>query len=89
MFIALIVFTLAYVLIASEKFPRHWIALIGGGLLIVFGVLTPLEALTYINWETLGLLAGMFVLVSILQESGFFRWLAMTAVRKVNYHPAY
>jgi Na+/H+ antiporter NhaD/arsenite permease-like protein len=89
MFIALIVFTLAYVLIASEKFPRHWIALIGGGLLIVFGVLTPVEALTYINWETLGLLAGMFVLVSILQESGFFRWLAMTAVRKVNYHPAY
>ncbi len=89
MFIALIVFTLAYVLIASEKFPRHWVAMIGGGLLIVFGVLTPLEALTYINWETLGLLAGMFVLVSILQESGFFRWLAMTAVRKVNYHPAY
>ena len=89
MFIALIVFTLAYVLIASEKFPRHWVAIIGGGLLIVFGVLTPLEALTYINWETLGLLAGMFVLVSILQESGFFRWLAMTAVRKVNYHPAY
>ena len=89
MFIALIVFTLAYVLIASEKFPRHWVAMIGGSLLIVFGVLTPLEALTYINWETLGLLAGMFVLVSILQESGFFRWLAMTAVRKVNYHPAY
>lgn len=89
MFIALLVFALAYVLIASEKFPRHWIALIGGSALIVLGVLTPLEALNYINWETLGLLAGMFVLVSILQESGFFRWLAMAAVRKVNYHPAY
>lgn len=89
MLIALIVFALAYGLIASEKFPRHWIALIGGGALIVLGVLTPLEALTYINWETLGLLAGMFVLVSVLQESGFFRWLAMAAVRKVNYHPAY
>jgi len=30
----------------------------------------------------------MFVLVSILNESGFFKWLAMTAVRKVKYRPA-
>ncbi|HLF25038.1 MAG TPA: SLC13 family permease [Anaerolineae bacterium] len=89
MFIALIVFALAYVFIASEKFPRHWVALIGGGLLILFGVLSPIEALTYINWETLGLLAGMFVLVSILHEAGFFTWLALTAVRKVNYHPTW
>jgi len=89
MFIPLIIFALAYVAIISEKFPRHWIALLGGGLLIVFGALSPLEALTYINWETLGLLSGMFILVSILHEAGFFTWLAMTAVRKVNYHPTY
>ena len=89
MLVALVVFALAYGLIASEKFPRHWIAVLGGGVLIALGILTPVEALNYINWETLGLLAGMFVLVSILQESGFFRWLAMAAVRKVNYHPAY
>jgi Na+/H+ antiporter NhaD/arsenite permease-like protein len=88
MIIALIVFALAYILIASEKFPRHWVALIGGGLLVLFGVLSPIEALTYISWETLGLLIGMFVLVSILHESGFFTWLSMAAVRKVNYHPA-
>lgn len=89
MFFALLIFVLAYIAIASEKFPRHWISLIGGGLLIVLGVLSPLEAFSYINWETLGLLAGMFILVSILQEAGFFSWLAMTALRKVNYHPAY
>jgi Na+/H+ antiporter NhaD/arsenite permease-like protein len=88
MFFALLIFVLAYIAIASEKFPRHWIALLGGGLLMVFGVLSPLEAISYINWETLGLLAGMFLLVSILNEAGFFTWLAMTAVRKVNYHPA-
>jgi Na+/H+ antiporter NhaD/arsenite permease-like protein len=88
MLIALIVFAFAYVAIASEKFPRHWVALVGGGVLVLFGVLSPLEALAYINWETLGLLFGMFVLVSILHEAGFFTWLAMTALRKVNYHPA-
>jgi Na+/H+ antiporter NhaD/arsenite permease-like protein len=89
MFIALAIFALAYLGIASEKFPRHWIAVIGGLLLILFGVLSPSEAFTYINWETLGLLAGMFILVSILNEAGFFKWLAMRAVRKVNYHPTY
>jgi len=88
MFFALLIFVLAYVAIASEKFPRHWIALIGGGLLVVFGVLSPFEAFSYISWETLGLVTGMFVLVSILQQAGFFSWIALTAVRKVNYHPA-
>jgi Na+/H+ antiporter NhaD/arsenite permease-like protein len=88
MFFALLIFVLAYIAIASEKFPRHWIALIGGGLLMVFGVLSPWEAFSYISWETLGLVTGMFVLVSILQQAGFFSWLALTAVRKVNYHPA-
>jgi Na+/H+ antiporter NhaD/arsenite permease-like protein len=86
--LALAVFILAYVAIASEKFPRHWVALLGGAILVVFGVLTPTDALSYIGWETLGLIAGMFVLLSILYEAGFFAWLAMTAVRKVNYHPA-
>src|ERR1051326_2981381 len=89
MFLTLLIFVLAYSLIASEKFPRHWVALLGGGLLILFGVMSPSEAFAYINWETLGLLAGMFLLVSILQEAGFFSWLAMTALRKVNYHPVY
>ena len=88
MIVALIIFFLAYVAIASEKFPRHWVALLGGAVLVLFGVLTPEDALSYIGWETLGLIAGMFVLLSILYEAGFFSWLAMTAVRKVNYHPA-
>ncbi|HKZ69892.1 MAG TPA: SLC13 family permease [Anaerolineales bacterium] len=89
MLIAIAIFVIAYGFIASEKFPRHWVALLGGLALLVFGVLSPIEALGYINWETLGLLAGMFALVAILHEAGFFKWLALTAVRKVNYHPSY
>jgi Na+/H+ antiporter NhaD/arsenite permease-like protein len=86
-FKSIIIFVVAYAFIISEKFPRHWVALIGGALLIITGVLTPMDAISYINWETLGLLSGMFVLVSILNEAGFFSWLAMTAIRKVNYQP--
>jgi Na+/H+ antiporter NhaD/arsenite permease-like protein len=86
-FFTLFIFVLAYIGIASEKFPRHWVALLGGGLLILFGILSPYEAFSYINWETLGLLAGMFFLVSILQEAGFFSWLAMKSLKKFHYHP--
>jgi len=86
-FFTLFIFIFAYIMIASEKFPRHWVALIGGGLLILFGILSPFEAFLYINWETLGLLAGMFFLVSILQEAGFFSWLAMKSLKKFDYHP--
>src|SRR5690349_14811739 len=86
-FFTLFIFVLAYITIASEKFPRHWVALLGGGLLIAFGLMSPSEAFSYINWETLGLLAGMFLLVSILQEAGFFSWLAMKTLKKFNYHP--
>lgn len=88
MIFAVTIFVLAYIAIASEQFPRHWVALLGGSVLVLFGVLSPMEALTYISWETLGLIAGMFIMLSILYEAGFFSWLAMTAVRKVNYHPA-
>jgi len=88
MFFAITIFVLAYIAIASEKFPRHWVALLGGALLILFGVISPSEALAYISWETLGLVAGMFTLVAILVQAGFFTWLAMTSLRKVNYHPA-
>ncbi|MBN2085994.1 MAG: hypothetical protein JW748_12315 [Anaerolineales bacterium] len=87
--IALGVFVVAYLLIASEKLPRHWVALAGGLALLLAGVLTPLDALRYISWETIGLLAGMFIMVSVLHEAGFFAWLAMTAIRKVNYRPVY
>jgi Na+/H+ antiporter NhaD/arsenite permease-like protein len=85
---AVAIFLAAYVVIASEKFPRHWVALVGGALLVVFGVLNPVEAFHYVNWDTMGLLLGMFVLVAVLIESGFFGWLSLAIVRKTNYHPA-
>ncbi|MCE1253988.1 MAG: anion permease [Anaerolineae bacterium] len=89
MWIAILVFLISYIAISTEKFPRHWTAMLGGSVLLLTGVLSPDEALTYINWETIGLLAGMFTLVSILTEAGFFHWLAMTLLKRVNFHPGY
>jgi Na+/H+ antiporter NhaD/arsenite permease-like protein len=85
---ALGIFAVAYLIIASEKLPRHWVAPAAGAVLVVAGILTPREALEYVSWETIGLLAGMFTLVSVLHEAGFFSWLAMASIRRVNYQPA-
>ncbi|MBN1427068.1 MAG: hypothetical protein JXB07_01705 [Anaerolineae bacterium] len=89
MFLAIGIFIIIYAAIVSEQFSRHWVALLGGGVLVLFGILNLNEAFTYVNWETLGLLSGMFVLVAILSEAGFFVWLAMTAIRLVRYKPVY
>jgi Na+/H+ antiporter NhaD/arsenite permease-like protein len=54
MWIAVLVFLISYIAISTENFPRHWVSLLGGSLLILTGVLSPTEALAYVNWETLG-----------------------------------
>ncbi len=92
MTLAIIIFVVAYALIASEKFPRHAVALLGGvimSILGIFGTETPLkEAMTFVDWETMGLLLGMFILVGILAEIGFFNWLAIEVAHRLRYRPA-
>lgn len=87
MWIAIFVFIISYIAISTEKFPRHWVAMLGGSTLIVTGILSPAEALKTINWETLGLLIGMFTLVSILMEADFFTWFALAVLKKFHFNP--
>lgn len=79
--ISLIVFIGVYVFIIFNIIPRTIIALVGVVILILFGVLTPQDMVTYVNWEALGLIFGMFVLVRTLNESGFFDFLSVIALK--------
>jgi len=79
--ISLIVFIGVYVFIIFNIIPRTIIALVGVVILILFGVLTPQDMITYVNWEALGLIFGMFVLVRTLNESGFFDFLSVIALK--------
>jgi len=79
--ISLIVFIGVYVFIIFNIIPRTIIALVGVVMLILFGVLTPQDMVTYVNWEALGLIFGMFVLVRTLNESGFFDFLSVIALK--------
>jgi Na+/H+ antiporter NhaD/arsenite permease-like protein len=79
--ISLIVFIGVYAFIIFNIIPRTIIALVGVVILILFGVLTPQDMVTYVNWEALGLIFGMFVLVRTLNESGFFDFLSVIALK--------
>ncbi len=85
--IAVAVFAATYVAIGLEKIPRTTVAVSGALLLLIFGVMDLKEAVGFINWETIGLLFGMFCIVAALSESGFFTYLALVAARRLDYNP--
>lgn len=89
MAMALIVFVFSYVVIATERFPRQAVALLGAVALILLGVFPIQEALGFVDWETIGLLFGMFILIVNLGEAGFFDWLASEIAERLHYRPTY
>jgi Na+/H+ antiporter NhaD/arsenite permease-like protein len=85
--IAILTFLIAYGVLATEKINRTIIVGAGSLVLLVFGVLDLAEAINYVNWETIGLLLGMFIIVVVLSDSGFFSYLAFVLAKKLNYNP--
>jgi len=84
---ALIIFLLSYFLIAFEKIPRVYVAMAGVIALILFGVFTPEKAALYVDWETIGFLFGIFIVIRIVETSGFFNYLSLILARKLNFSP--
>ena len=79
-FLAGAVFLVAYGLIASERFDRTLIALLGGLLVVVLGVVDQEEAFAAIDFNVIFLLAGMMVLAGGLSKTGFFEYVAGYAI---------
>jgi Na+/H+ antiporter NhaD/arsenite permease-like protein len=77
-----------YVAIIWNKLNRSIVALIGASLMILVGALDQDEALRGIDWNTLGLLAGMMILVSISRRSGMFQYAAIWSAQRAKASPA-
>ena len=75
-------FLATYAMIILEKFfHRVPAALLGGALAVFIGLVTPKEAWESIDHNTMFLLVGMMIIVSVLIESGFFSILANWALK--------
>jgi Na+/H+ antiporter NhaD/arsenite permease-like protein len=88
MWVATCILLVTYGVIISEKINRSIVALIGAGAMVLVGVMNQDEALKGVDWNTLGLLTGMMILVSISRRSGMFQYVAIWSARAARAHPA-
>lgn len=82
-----ILFVATYVVILTERLNRSIVALLGAGLMIFSGVLDQASAIRGIDFNTLGLLTGMMVIVAITRRSGVFQYVAIWSAKKVKAQP--
>ena len=82
-----VLFVLTYVLIVTERLNRAIVSLSAACLMILGGVLTQQAAFEGVDFNTLGLLTGMMVIVGIARSSGVFQYLAIWSAKKVNADP--
>ncbi len=84
---ALALFLVVYALIVDERVHRA-LAAVAGGVVAVAAGLVPWDRVpTYLDLNTLLLLAGMMVIVALARDSGLFDWLAIRTARAAGGHP--
>jgi Na+/H+ antiporter NhaD/arsenite permease-like protein len=91
--ISALIFVGTFALILSEKAHRTIIAVAGASIMVIAGIsmgfYSQEEALASIDFNTLGLLFGMMILVSMLARTGFFQYLATFTAKRSNGNPWY
>lgn len=85
---ATVILVVTYALVISDRFDRSLLALLGAGAMILSGVLTQEEAIRSIDFNTIALLTGMMILVSVARRSGVFEFLAIASAQLVRASPA-
>ena len=88
MWVSTCLLAITYAIIISEKINRAVIALVGAGFMILVGVLSQEEAIKGVDWNTIGLLTGMMILVSVSRRSGMFQYVAVWSAKAAKAHPA-
>ena len=78
--VALFILVLAF--IGSELANRTVVALLGAVIVIASGVVEQTEAaVEFIDWNTIGLLAGMMIIVAVLDKTGIFEYLEIKSAK--------
>ncbi|MBI2560625.1 MAG: ArsB/NhaD family transporter [Planctomycetes bacterium] len=90
-YIAGFIFIVVFGIIISEKIHRTIIALVGAVIMVLVGMYLGFysqgEALKAIDFNTIGLLMGMMIIVNMLKRTGFFEYLATIAAKKTKGSP--
>ncbi|WP_165062679.1 ArsB/NhaD family transporter [Adlercreutzia sp. ZJ154] len=84
---SLAIFLIALAVIISEKVHRAVVALVGAALIMMLGLVPFDEALVHIDFNTLGVLFGMMLFISVVKMSGLFEYLAVTCAHIAKGQP--
>lgn len=83
--ISIFIFIVVLIFIFSEKVNRTIVAMVGATLMVVAGIYIGFynqeQAVEVVDFNTLGLLIGMMILVGLLEPTGFFQFLAVMAAK--------
>lgn len=82
-----IIFIIMYVFIANEKINRTIVAMLGSLLMVLTGIITQEKAIHHIDFNTLGLLIGMMIIVAITGQTGVFNYIAIYAAKVAKGEP--
>ncbi|MFH1186050.1 MAG: SLC13 family permease, partial [Chloroflexota bacterium] len=86
-----LLFIATLVMIFTEKMHRSITAIAASALMIalgrILGFYSEEAAIAAIDFPTLGLLLGMMILVAMLEPTGFFQYLAVTAAQASHGKP--
>lgn len=85
--VAVAVFLIVILLIITERVHRTAAAMAGAVVLILTGVMSAEKALSYIDFNTIGVLVGMMIFVAIVRQSGMFEYIAVRAAKAVHGDP--
>ncbi len=86
-FIAVGIFILVMIAIISEKVHRTVAAMAGAVALVLIGILTIDDCIECIDFNTIGVLAGMMLFVGVVKESGLFEFLAIKSAKLSKGNP--
>jgi Na+/H+ antiporter NhaD/arsenite permease-like protein len=79
MALAIVIFAVSLAAIASERFDRTKVALVGAVLMLITQTIDQEHAIESIDFNTIGLLAGMMLMVRLTETTGVYNWLAIRA----------
>ncbi len=89
--VATTIFAITFILIFTEKIHRTVIGMLGAVVMVGAGMFYDFydaeKALGAIDFNTIGLLLGMMIIVAILEKTGFFQYLAILAAKKTKGDP--
>jgi len=87
---AVVVFGVAYVLIATERIHKTLVALAGAAIIVALPVINSDDVFysrdTGIDWDVIFLL-GMMIIVSVLRQTGVFEYTAIWAAKRARGSP--